>query len=66
MDGNQYETYRHQCEVRWCLKMRKEFGKSWLIKYLNSITNKQRQDKLRIDIWNQWTLGNRGEDKTWL
>jgi REP element-mobilizing transposase RayT len=59
------EYYRHQCEVRQCIKWRRKNGKIWLIRYLEAISSTARKERLKQDIWNQWHLGNRGNDNEW-
>jgi hypothetical protein len=60
------EEYRHQCEVRVYLRERSQNGKEGLRKMLNHPKLPAvRREKLIKDIWDQWTLGNRGEEGCW-
>ena len=62
------ETYRHQCEVRTCLRLSNEKGKKALRDYLDGCLSRRGQyatDLLKQDIAEQWKLGNRGEDGEW-
>jgi hypothetical protein len=59
------EEYRHQCEVRVYLRERSQRGKEHLRKLLNNPNVSNRRDRLANDIWEQWTLGNRGEHGCW-
>lgn len=61
------EEHRHQCEVRYCLTLRK-YGKKFVADYLNQVL-KARGDsayrKLNIDCESQWSKGNRGDKGDW-
>jgi hypothetical protein len=61
------ETYRHQCEVRWLIKKRIN-DNSWknVEKYLNKPAVAKRAPQLKIDIKEQWTLGNKGNHNEWI
>ena len=55
--------HKHQCKIRQLLKYRKEWGKDKFRAYLA----KYNFDKQTIDDFiEQWTLGNRGEEKEWI
>ena len=59
------ETYRHQCEVRQLIRWRKEWGLQRFQRYLETYGFSNRIAKLRTDIADQWSKGNRGENKSW-
>ena len=59
------EKQRHQCEVRQLLKWRKEWGLQRFQGYLQTAGFDTRRAKLREDIADQWSKGNRGEDGLW-
>ena len=59
------ETYRHQCEVRQLIKWRQEWGLQRFQRYLQANGFSSRIAKLREDIADQWSKGNRGQDKDW-
>jgi hypothetical protein len=60
------EEYRHQCEVRVYLRERSQKGKAALRKMLNHPKlSAQRRERLTKDIWEQWKLGNKGEEGCW-
>ena len=59
------EEWRHQCEVRWCLKERTLRGVEWLRQYLVKGAVQERRQKLEADIYEQWKKGNRGEHGMW-
>ena len=59
------EEYRHQCEVRQLLKWRKEWGLQRFQGYLQATGFSSRIAKLRTDIADQWSKGNRGEEGLW-
>jgi hypothetical protein len=64
---NDTQEYRHQCEVRVYLRERSQKGKEGLRKMLNHPKlPATRREKLIKDIWDQWTLGNKGEDGVWI
>ena len=66
LDGfTDYEEQRHQCEVRQLLKWRKEWGLQRFQRYLQTAGFDSRRAKLREDIADQWSKGNRGEDGLW-
>jgi hypothetical protein len=62
------DVFRHQCEVRYWMRLRVERGKDWLRNAMADI-EKRRGDKaanaLRRDIAAQWAAGNRGEPNDW-
>ena len=63
------EAYRHQCEVRTCIRMSIENGKDALRAHLNGCEQKRGKsaiEKLKADISTQWKLGNRGEHLDWV
>ena len=64
-NGGDDETYRHQCEVRQLIRWRKEWGLQRFQRYLETYGFSNRIAKLRTDIADQWSKGNRGEDKSW-
>jgi len=63
---NNTEKYRHECEVRVYLRERSQKGKEGLRKMLNhpKLSTKRREQLVK-DIWEQWTLGNKGEEGCW-
>ena len=66
LDGfTDYEEQRHQCEVRQLLKWRKEWGLQRFQRYLQTAGFDSRRAKLREDIADQWSKGNRGENGLW-
>ena len=55
------EQHRHQCEVRYLLRKRKELGRLWLVNQLIVIEKHRKNiDLLKKDIRYQWLMGNRG------
>jgi len=57
------QQHRHQCKIRQLIKYRKEWGKEKFREYLA----KHNFDKQTIDDFvEQWQLGNKGEEKTWI
>lgn len=60
------EEYRHRCEVRELIRMRVLYGREWLRQYLMDKRVSARAERLSKDIWQQWTLGNRGEEGNWI
>jgi hypothetical protein len=67
------ELFRHQCEVRYLVakrfKLGKREGETWLQNHL-ALTEKKRGpesvSRLKVDIAQQWSKGNRGEYETWI
>jgi len=63
------EVYRHQCEVRYLLRKRKELGRQWLVNHLELIDKRRGRvhtEFLKKDLMRQWISGNRGEiDGLW-
>jgi hypothetical protein len=62
------ETYRHQCEVRTCIRISIENGKDVLRAHLDGCEQKRGKEaveKLKTDISTQWKLGNKGESGEW-
>lgn len=62
------EDYRHQCEVRWVLRLRVREGVRRAREYLEGV-GKQRgvaaAQRLRQDCRAQWEAGNRGKHPDW-
>jgi hypothetical protein len=63
---------RHECETREWIKRRAakgpQDGKTWLGDVLKAIEKRRGKvaaERLRRDIRQQWTLGNRGEYGDW-
>lgn len=59
------EEYRHQCEVRWCLRQ----GFEWCLRYIRGVKQERGADAARRlwqDVRMQHALGNRGEPGCWL
>jgi len=67
VDYEKFEEDRHRSEVRQVLKWRVE-DKEKAHAYLNAVEQKRKHGmgaKLRKDVVEQWTLGNRGEPGDW-
>jgi len=60
------EKYRHQCEVRFLLKFRKEQGLQEFRKYLQNTGFKNRIENIKKDFSDQWKKGNKGNNGEWL
>lgn len=57
------EEFRHQCLVRHIIKLRlKDRDKA--MKFLET-WEKNKGNKLRLDVIEQWNLGNRGDHMDW-
>ena len=56
------EEHKHKCAVRQLLKWRQEWGKDKFKKYL---IKHSFEKKITDDVYEQWLLGNRGEEKCW-
>jgi hypothetical protein len=59
------EAYRHQCEVRWLLRLAEKNGKAATSAYLAQTTVKPRSKQLEADAIDQWRKGNRGHNEEW-
>ena len=59
------EEQRHRCEIRQLLAWRKEWGLQRFQRYLQTAGFDSRRAKLREDIADQWSKGNRGEKGLW-
>jgi hypothetical protein len=67
MDTNS-EEYRHQCEVRYFLRIRRDDGRDAVTKRLEYIGQKRGEKAaaaLLNDIRQQWERGNRGQQGDW-
>lgn len=66
IDYVQFEKERHECEVRYVLRMRVE-SRERALNYLKGVEEKRPRgiDKLRKDVIEQWKLGNRGVHGDW-
>jgi hypothetical protein len=61
------EEYRHQCEVRYVLTLRK-YGNKFAVDYMNSVLKargKKAYNQLNTDQIEQWSKGNRGDKGDW-
>lgn len=61
------EEYRHQCEVRYVLMLRK-YGNKFATDYLSKVLNARGEaayKKLNKDQMEQWSKGNRGAKGDW-
>ena len=62
------EVYRHQCEVRYLLRKRKELGRLWLVNHLELIEKHRGRvavAQLKKDLLFQWRLGIGDIDLLW-
>ena len=44
------EEYRHQCEVRYLMNMKRTHGRQWVVEYLNSKPVQGRRARLVNDL----------------
>jgi len=60
------EQHRHQCEVRYVLKLRVE-NRNKALEYLKLVKEKRKEKakQLEDDCKEQWSRGNRGEKGEW-
>jgi hypothetical protein len=62
------EQLRHECEVRWLLRLFVAEGKEGVDRYIALVTKHRGQacaDRLLADVRAQHELGNRGERGDW-
>lgn len=62
------EAWRHQCEVRYVLRMRAERGRDVVDEYLQAVAARrgpEAGEQLRRDCAEQWTRGSRGAPGEW-
>lgn len=66
IDYEKFEKERHECEVRYVLRLRVE-SRERAMRYLDTVDEKRKggSAKLRKDVIEQWTLGNRGVHGDW-
>ena len=57
-----YEKARHECGVRYLCALRHKKGLAWFRKY---ISEKNLDQRLLNDFYDQWKLGNKGEWGCW-
>ena len=58
-----YEGFKHECAVRFLCQLRAKKGLTWFRKYIN---DKDFNEKLLTDFYNQYQLGNKGEWGKWI
>ena len=58
------EECRHQCEVRYVLKLRLK-GRQPMLDYFEEVKKWRSTDKLEKDAREQWNKGNRGVHEDW-
>jgi len=56
------ETHKHRCAVRYLLHLRHTKGLTWFRSY---ISEKNFNQALLNDYYDQWKLSNKGEWKCW-
>jgi len=59
------EEYRHQCDVRYALKARKEHGLQGFRKWVAETGLFKRWHLIEKDFNDQWRKGNRGNTNDW-
>ena len=67
IDYEQFEKERHECEVRYVLRMRVE-SRERALNFLRLVKEKRKHggwEKLERDVFEQWSLGNRGAKDDW-
>lgn len=64
-DGMTDETYRHQCEVRYWIKLRKEKGLQEFRRLISTHGLGDRRPSVMRDIQDQYIKGNTGKGKDW-
>lgn len=61
------EEYRHQCEVRWCIRLGLT-AKAALDSFIAKVKSKrgaEKAEKLHDDARSQYLLGNTGKHGVW-
>ena len=58
------EEFRHQCEVRYVLKLRLK-GRQPMLDYFEEVKKWRNLDKLEKDSREQWNKNNRGNEGDW-
>ena len=61
---NDSEDLRHQCEVRYVLKLRVK-GRQPMLDYFVEVKKWRSTDNLEKDAREQWNKGNRGNEGDW-
>jgi uncharacterized membrane-anchored protein len=59
------ELYRHQCEVRWCIRQGPEWFKDY-VKAVAQARGRAAAQRLLADVKQQAQAGNTGEVRQWL
>lgn len=57
------EEFRHQCLVRYVIKLRME-KREKALEFINN-WNESHKDSLESDVMTQWKLGNRSKKGDW-
>ena len=60
-----YEEHRHQCEVRYWIKIRKEQGLQEFRRLISTYELGNRRPSVMRDIQDQYIKGNRGQKGDW-
>jgi hypothetical protein len=66
-DKNHYswsKEFRHQCEVRFVLKLRLT-GRQPMLDYLEEVKKWRKTEPLEKDAREQWNKNNRGNEGDW-
>lgn len=65
LTGNTDEEYRHQCEVRYWIKLRKEKGLQEFRRLISTYGLGDRRPSVMRDIQDQFVKGNSGKEGDW-
>jgi hypothetical protein len=65
LTGNTDEEHRHQCEVRYWIKLRKEKGLQEFRRIISTYELGSRRPSVMRDIQDQYIKGNTGKEKDW-
>lgn len=60
------QDYLFQCGVRELIRLRVRHGKDWFIAYIWGKQWDGKRDRYMAAMYQQWLLGNRGEEGMWI
>ena len=59
------EEFRHQCEVRWCIRQGAEWFKGY-VRGVSTARGREAARRLTVDVKAQAAAGNDGEINRWI
>lgn len=59
------QEYKHQCGVRYLIKLRRLHGKTWFVDYIYHPSRAKQIEPYLADVWFQFLNGSTGMENEW-